>query len=267
MYTTVVMVFGCWQSAHAQDWRGIKPLHSSRADVERLLGAPHGECRCFYEFEGETIRIEYAKSLCVGYPSGWNVPADSVLTIDIRYNEPRNLSALRIVESEFLKAADDTLTTYYSNRERGVQYTISGHGKHIKTSYFPSSGNLHLRCDCFPSLDESTARSVYFDTFGEIPINDVLARLDNYVIQLHNIPRFKGYVIFYDGRKTSSKKMLRYEQSIKRHLLKNRGLQPDRLVIIDGGYREEATFELFMLTRELSPPEPRATRAPCRKRK
>jgi hypothetical protein len=241
-------------------------LYASRCRTS--AGSIPGECRCLYEAEGDSIRIEYAKSPCVGYPSGWNVPADTVLTIEIRYIEPRNLSELQIVETEFTKAIDDTLTTYYSSRDRGMEYTvgntISGF-KHIATSYFPTTKDAHLRCDCFPALDESTSRSIHWDEFGLVSIDSLPARLDNYSVDLFNrSPELTGYVIIYRGKRTSSKVMLRYRQSITRHLIQTRKLPPERLVILDGGYREDPAFELFMMSRELSPPEPRATWAPCR---
>ena len=35
--------------------------------------------------------------------------------------------------------------------------------------------------------------------------------------------------------------------------------------LVDGGYRTDPEIELFLVTKELSPPEPRATWAPCRR--
>jgi hypothetical protein len=42
----LLVLFGCFTGANATGWRGTVPLHSTRSDVERLLGAPTGECKC-----------------------------------------------------------------------------------------------------------------------------------------------------------------------------------------------------------------------------
>ena len=49
----------CAKLVQAKEWRGIVPLKSTRADVERLLGKPNGLGR--YEFDNERAYIDYAK--------------------------------------------------------------------------------------------------------------------------------------------------------------------------------------------------------------
>jgi hypothetical protein len=51
-------------SSQAEEWRGIVPLRSTRADVERMLGAGSGECNCLYQTNSEHLVILY--SLLVG---------------------------------------------------------------------------------------------------------------------------------------------------------------------------------------------------------
>ena len=57
----MLIVISC-QGVDAKGWKGIVPLHSDRVDVERLLGAPTGECKCIYNTGSETVRVEY--SMC-----------------------------------------------------------------------------------------------------------------------------------------------------------------------------------------------------------
>jgi hypothetical protein len=71
-------------------WRGLIPLHSTRADVERVLGKPkwsHGST-FIHETECERVDVIYSKGACE--PSGmtrWNVPADVVIKLEVA---PRN---------------------------------------------------------------------------------------------------------------------------------------------------------------------------------
>lgn len=258
------IVVWCW-GVDAKGWKGIVPLHSDRADVEKLLGAATGECKCFYDTGSETVRVEYAKAPCVGYPSGWNVSADKVLTLHVRTNQPVKFTELQLIESKFYKAADDTFTRYYSSRADGAQYTVSWDGMVQAVTYFPSSSDSALRCPCFPRLDESIQRSISFDQFQLGPVDDALARLDNYIIALLNEKRWTGYIVLYSGREVGSKRTLAHKRSIMRHL-QRRAVPPKRIKLIDGGYRDRPAMELYLLTEELSPPEPRATWRPCQRR-
>ena len=259
------VLFGCFTGARATGWRGIVPLHSSRSDVERLLGAPTGACKCFYEAGSESIKVEYAKAPCVGYPSGWNVSQDTILRIDVRSVVPRKFSDLALTLDSFYKAADDTLTRYYSNRVEGIEYAVSGQGIVNSVSYIPSSNDAHLRCPCFPAIDESAQRSTYFDQFALKAIDDTLARLDNYIIRLQQDDRWTGYMVLYQGRRVSKNRMATYRRAIMRHVISKRAVPVSRIKLIDGGYRTDSEIELFLLTAELSPPEPRASWVPCRK--
>lgn len=263
--SVVFVLLSCFTGASAASWRGIVPLHSNRSDVERLLGAPSGSCKCFYEAGSELVRVEYAKAPCVGYPSGWNVSPDTVLTIDVRSVPPSKFSDLALTMDSFYKAADDTLTRYYSNRAEGIEYAVSAQGIIDSVSYVPSSNDTHLRCPCFPVIDESIQRSISFDQFGLKSINDVLARLDNFIIALLNDDRWNGYMLLYRGRYTSKNRMASYRQSIMRHVISKRAVPPNRVKLIEGGYRAGPEIELFLLTEELSAPEPRASWVPCRK--
>ena len=264
IFTVMLIVASCW-SVDAKGWKGIIPLHSDRADVERLLGASTGECKCFYETGSETVKVEYSKAPCAGYPSGWNVSADKVLTLDVRPNQPVKFTDLQLIESKFYKAADDTFTRYYSSRADGVQYTVSADGMVRAVSYIPSSNDAALRCPCFPRLDESIQRSKSFDEFQLGPVDDALGRLDTYIIALVNEKRWTGYIVLYKGREMSSRRMSAYKTSIMRHVLHKRAVPPARIKLIDGGYRAKPEIELYLLTAGLSPPEPRATWTPCQK--
>src|SRR6185503_17182878 len=65
----------------ARGWRGIIPLHSTRADVESLLGKPLPDRDYLYQTEDHFVSVDYAKGPCEGWPSGWNVTANTVLSI------------------------------------------------------------------------------------------------------------------------------------------------------------------------------------------
>src|SRR5262245_1458410 len=77
-------------------WRGIVPLHSTRADVERIFGASTSDCKCVYNASDAVIHVEYAIERCKGALPGWNVPADTVLRFTVRPTAQQNFSELKL---------------------------------------------------------------------------------------------------------------------------------------------------------------------------
>jgi hypothetical protein len=257
-------------AARAQGWKGIVPLHSTRADVERLLGPGRGECKCHYELYGDGIRVEYAKAPCAGYPSGWNVPADTVLTVEIDPGLQLQFSQLSLDESKYEKDYDDTLQTYYSSREEGIQYVVAsldavtGVENLIRSiRYVPSSKDAHLRCPCFPPEDGSIFRTPPWDQFAGESYEDSLARLDNFAAQLLQEPLSKGYVIVYAAKQTAPARAKAYVRRFKEYLTKKRGLSAEKVSVTYGGYRDLLTVEDYIFRYDMPPPKPRPTYEPC----
>lgn len=91
---------------------------------------------------------------------------------------------------------------------------------------------------------------------------DDMARLDDFAIQLQNDPDATGYIIIYggkQGRKNEAKQRL---VCMKNYLVKNRGIQASRLVMIDGGFRNTFHCELWLMHRGAEPPKPTPTVSP-----
>src|SRR6185369_2070847 len=84
-------------STFAKSWRGIEPLHSTRADVLRLLGTPADDQSPYewkYEFPEEwaTIHFSTGAPCKEGLPEGWKLPKDVVINIDIHLSASKKLS-------------------------------------------------------------------------------------------------------------------------------------------------------------------------------
>ncbi len=93
-----------------------------------------------------------------------------------------------------------------------------------------------------------------FDTYGRIARNDEKARLDNFAIQLQNDPGAQGYIIAYGGRRGPAGEAQTRADFAKNYLVNSRGIDPGRLVTVDGGFREEATTELWLVPSGATPP-------------
>jgi hypothetical protein len=72
-------------------------------------------------------------------------------------------------------------------------------------------------------------------------------------------PQSKAYIIAYGGRETDPGKARRYAVRAKNYLVNYRGINPERIVSVDGGRREEFVVELWLVPKDAKPPEPSPT--------
>jgi hypothetical protein len=98
-----------------------------------------------------------------------------------------------------------------------------------------------------------------FDVFGDLRDCDLGARLDNFAIHLMNERVTKGHIIVYSGRYDLPRRVLNYKDHMGDYLVNSRGLAPSRLAVVDGGYREELTIELWVVPKGAALPEPTET--------
>lgn len=85
------------QSISAAEWRGIVPLHSSRADIVRLFKVcGDNKKRCFFSIEDQNVQIVFSgwQGAFSGCPR--SVPKDTVLLVRIRLNKPMSMKDLKI---------------------------------------------------------------------------------------------------------------------------------------------------------------------------
>lgn len=111
-----------------------------------------------------------------------------------------------------------------------------------------------------------------FDSFGDICCDEEKARLDNFAVNLQQQPDTTGYIIFYGGKlhnypycHSARRRLPRRGESraraarMKPYLVDTRGLDASRVVVVDGGYRESWTAELWIVPRGANPPTPSPT--------
>ncbi len=97
-----------------------------------------------------------------------------------------------------------------------------------------------------------TARKI--DEYGNIRFNDEKARLDNLAIELQNDPTAQGYLVCYGGRVGRAGEAQARCDRAKNYLVTSRGLSADRIVTVDGGFREDLTVELWVVPQGAQPP-------------
>jgi len=93
-----------------------------------------------------------------------------------------------------------------------------------------------------------------FDTFGVLESEDEKARLDTFAVALHNDPTVLGYIIVYGGRRGRRGEAQAGADRARLYLINERGVDNGSIVMVEGGFREETTFEVFLVPPKAAPP-------------
>ncbi|HVF24147.1 MAG TPA: hypothetical protein VM941_13755, partial [Pyrinomonadaceae bacterium] len=93
-----------------------------------------------------------------------------------------------------------------------------------------------------------------FDECNNCTFDDQKARLDNLAVELQNDPATTGYVIAYGGRMSPIGQTARLMTRARDYLINERGIDGSRVVIINGGFRESDSVELWVVPRGATPP-------------
>lgn len=251
-------------------WRGITPLHSTRKDVETLLGSPK-ESRgvaSTYEPSDGRVRVFYSSGHCkTGAANDWNVPPDTVVSLTVHPNTKLLVADLKLDKSKYDRVLDYHLQSvvYYFNKEEGVRISarmLGGEGEEVQNiTYEPAAKDYYLRCPNaskqLPDANEQGYPGLRFDEYSDLSFEDEKARLDNLAIYLQKSePDFKGYIIVYGGQNTCSGEAQARAKRARDYLVKVRGIEAARIVTIDGGCRDRLEVELYAVPKSMSPPTP-----------
>lgn len=96
-----------------------------------------------------------------------------------------------------------------------------------------------------------------FDECNNCTFDDQKARLDNLAVELQNDPTMTGYLIAYGGRTSPIGQVERLMTRARDYLTNQRAIDGSRLVIVNGGFREGDSVELWLVPRGAA--TPRAT--------
>jgi len=230
----------------AKDWRGIVPLKSTRSDVERVFGVQKqaSEPVALYKLPNELVVFHFQTFACdskAGNIGGWNVPLGTVVEIGVI---PRGIHR----KDEYELSSDAKV----DHRGRGlVYYTDDAAGWSIEIyqnlvtliEYYPEASQDNMQCpriedgiiDFFPTFDE----------YGKLSFEDEKARLDNFVISMNKY-FYRGTIEVFGPTKKDRQQLMKLATRGKRYLVKVRGLEPARLLVIENGFSKKGVTRLSL---------------------
>src|SRR5688572_16571330 len=228
-------------SLAAKDWRGILPMHSTRADVEALLGPPkppppdrayilHKGRSIYVLEEGEEVYIVFAEDeLPAAGECLSTVPAGTVLMIEVTPKNEMPVSNLNLDEKRFRKFDASVPTGHgyegFVSEEEG--FAVRAFKGKVELMVYVASMVDRPRCPTYyPNLEDFVRTGVgpacglsRFREYGDISRRDENAVLDNFAIQLLNEPDARGHIIVYAGQKATVGEALLRAQRIKDYLV------------------------------------------------
>lgn len=256
-WASTVLIFYFGGSCQAQGWRGLRPLHSTREDVERLIGPPMRPNDSVYDLKGERVSVTYSGASCAkGWPYGWNVPPGRVIAIRISPQPRPKLADLPIDLSKFGKFVDPSGFVHYTNADEGLTVEVDETEYEVRVlEYYPAASDGHLRCPAAAERDRQIAKGEGEVRQPDVNYSDTSPEkkhvyLDYFADQLHkSSPASTVYIIAYAGQRARVGEAQTRANQAKDYLTSKRGIDPGRIVIIDGGHRDPAGVDLFITPR------------------
>ncbi len=98
-----------------------------------------------------------------------------------------------------------------------------------------------------------------FDTCTNCTFDDQKARLDNLAIELQSDPTTATYIFAYSGRTSPIGQADRLLARSRDYLVSQRGIDASRIILSNGGFREEDAVEIWLVPRGATPPKPSPT--------
>lgn len=102
----------------------------------------------------------------------------------------------------------------------------------------------YVKCGGGAIKDFYTPRQI--DKFGIIGLEGEWARLDSFASVLYSDPSITAFIVIYGGKTTKYGELKERPKPLVHYLINNRKIEPNRIKIIEGGFREKFEFELWI---------------------
>ncbi len=94
-----------------------------------------------------------------------------------------------------------------------------------------------------------------FDECNNCTFDDQKARLDNLAVELQNDPTTRAYIIAYGGRMSPVGQVEKLMNRAREYMVTQRGIDASRLSVVNGGYREDDSVELWIVPSGATAPQ------------
>lgn len=139
-------------------------------------------------------------------------------------------------------------------------------GKSITATLVADDGSSDPACvqsaqmvSVVTALEKKIIVAREFDECNSCSLDDQKARLDNLAVELQNDPSTRAYIIAYGGRMSPLGQVEKLMSRSREYLIAQRGIDASRLVVVNGGFREEDSVEIWLVPSGAAAPKPTPT--------
>lgn len=262
----LLILVASYGTSSAQEWQGIRLLHSTCDDVKRGLNVEKCEYpESVYRFPKETVTVGFVMCpcpiRCYHAYGGYNVPRGTVGGIRRQFFSSVSVEELFDVKNgKWTPFETDMIgEVQYNNPDEGIHlYTING--EVTKVVYYPSADNLKDKlcphCTAPPPPPPAKSETVWLRGYSGVDTADTEEkRLDAFAEELRmQANDVRGYIVAYDGCLKRGEAAIRAERA-KKYLVSTRGIDSSHIIIIDGGQRNRVSIELHVRKSTSPPPQ------------
>ena len=158
LITSAGLMLMIGNSLLAQEWRGIRPLQSTRDDIRRLLGASPdaNDLRSKYRLDKEEVYVVFStKGFCDADTE--KVPPGTVLLIQVTPKRDLRLADLQIDEKKFRRFDPSTPPGIgyegYINADDGIIFRTHM-GRVDEVVYIAAAKDVHLCPDYYENPEK-----------------------------------------------------------------------------------------------------------------
>jgi hypothetical protein len=133
----------------------------------------------------------------------------------------------------------------------------------VATALFADGASGQFRYQSDWLLPQEERKAILVDEYTNIRLNDEKHRLDSLGIALQQDPSAKGHIIYYGGSICHPGETSARAGRAADYLISTRGIDAERIIKRDGGYREEVGAELYVVPLGVSEPPASPTISRC----
>lgn len=161
------VIVGSANTATAQGWRAIVPLHSTRQDVVRAFShCNDSDPSCEFNYENEFVHIEFAddsRKRCNG-----TIQPETVLLVEVFPKNPVSLKKLGLKRRDFREVKLDQHAKAYVDEVKGLVLKVRK-GRVLQIDHIASAKDKSI-CPMYYDRPEEFARDIFL---SHVPVISV----------------------------------------------------------------------------------------------
>ncbi len=173
-------------------------------------------------------------------------------TTSLRYNWRVTPSSARIVSGQGSPTLNVDSTGLGGQRITATLTADDG-------SSYPECSQTVQAVSLVTPLEKKIIVAREFDECNSCSFDDQKARLDNLAVELQNDPSTRAYILAYGGRMSPLGQVEKLMSRSRDYLITQRGIDASRIVVVNGGFREEDSVELWLVPSGAAAPKPTPT--------